>query len=82
MADYSELTDEQLAAKLKSARAANITVMAIFLLIIVAWIVLGYWKTKVPVFISTMTLGFMSFIITSAAPRKIRAEIARRAETK
>ncbi len=80
MADLSDMTDEELAAKLKTAVAVNVTVSVIFTLIVIAWVALGYWKTNVPVFVSTITMGLMSFLITSAAPRRLRSEIARRSQ--
>ncbi len=72
------LSDAELAQKLKSFRALQITVAAIFGLIILAWLVLGYWRTNVPVFVSTVTMGITSLLITSMTPRRIGAELERR----
>jgi hypothetical protein len=55
-------------------------VMVIFTLIVAAWVLLGYWKTNVPVFISTLALGVSSTAATSIAPSAARAELKRRGE--
>lgn len=64
--------------KLKSTQAIQRTVGAIFAVIIVAWIVLGYWRTNTPVFISTVAMGVAVLTATSVTPRALRAEIRRR----
>lgn len=75
MSEDSNATLEELEAKLKSAKTTQITVMVIFGLIILAWIVLGYWRDNTPVFVTTIALAIAIGASTSAGPRKISAEI-------
>ncbi len=74
----SQLSTEELRGKLTSALAIQRTVAGIFALIVLAWIVLGFWRSNTPVFIATLAMGAASIAATSAAPRAIRAELARR----
>jgi hypothetical protein len=76
--DLSKLTTDVLHGKLKAAQALQRTVFGIFAVIILAWIVLGFWRTNTPVFISTIAAAVAAGASVTAAPRGIRAELARR----
>ncbi|AMW06177.1 hypothetical protein GEMMAAP_18070 [Gemmatimonas phototrophica] len=76
--DLTSLSTHALRAKLKSTQAIQRTVAGIIAAIVLAWIVLGYWRTNTPVFISTMAMGIAAIAATSTAPRAVQAEIARR----
>ena len=76
--DLSQLTTDALHEKLKAAQAIQRTVLGIFAVIVLAWIVLGFWRTNTPVFISTLAVAFGAGAAVSTAPRGIRAELARR----
>jgi len=76
--DLSQLTNDALHGKLKAAQAIQRTVFGIFGVIILAWIVLGFWRTNTPVFIITVAVAVAAGAAVSAAPRGIRAELARR----
>ncbi|MEM8862122.1 MAG: hypothetical protein AAGD96_27695 [Chloroflexota bacterium] len=75
MSDNSNSTIEELETKLKAAKRTQLTVMIIFGLIILAWIVLGYWRDNTPVFITTIALAIAISFATSTAPRKLTADI-------
>ncbi|MCA9034126.1 MAG: hypothetical protein KDA91_03295 [Planctomycetaceae bacterium] len=81
MSSIEEMTDDELNQKLKDARRLQLLVGSIWGVIITVWVVLGYWQSNVPVFISTIALGLTSAAITNIAPQKIAAEIKRRTET-
>ena len=73
-----DLSDQELASKLKAFKSIQITVMAIFAVIILAWILLGYWRTNVPVFISTIALGVGTSGALVANYQSLKSELARR----
>ena len=75
MSENSNATIEELEAKLKAAKKNQLIVMVIFGLIILAWIVLGYWRDNTPVFITTIALAVAIGFATSAGPRKLSADI-------
>jgi cyanate permease len=76
--DLSAVTTPVLEGRLKAALAVQRTVTAIFAVIIAAWLALGYWKSNVPVFISTVAMGVAISAMTSIAPRAVKAELKRR----
>ena len=74
----SEPTSETIAemeAKLNKAKKTQMTVMIIFGLIILAWLVLGYWRENIPVFISTVALAIAISFASGAGARKLSADI-------
>lgn len=76
--DISQLPIEALQQRMKAARTIQRTVIAIFAVIVIAWIVLGYWRDNLPVFISTIAMAVATVSVTSVAPRNLRAEIEKR----
>ena len=76
--DLSQLSTEALQQRMKAMQTINRTVIGIFAVIVLAWIVLGHWRTNTPVFISTVVLAVALGFVTSIAPRNLRAEIERR----
>lgn len=77
-ADLSQLPTDALHGKLKAAQAVQRTVYAIFAVIVLAWLLLGFWRSNTPVFISTLAIAFAAGAAVSVTPRLIRAELARR----
>lgn len=77
--DPTTLTTAQLEAKLESAVTLQRTVLIIFGVIVLAWIVLGYWRTNTLVFIVTLATSVAVSASTVASRRGLRREIARRA---
>lgn len=75
MSENLNPTVEELETKLKAAKKTQLIVIGIFGLIILAWIVLGYWRDNTPVFVTTIALAIAIGFSTSAGPRKISAEI-------
>jgi len=76
--ELSELSTEELQAKLKAGKTIQRTVIGIFAIIILAWIILGYWLTNIPVFISTVAVAVGTTVSVSVAPREIAAELQKR----
>lgn len=76
--DLTLLSTDVLRGKLKAALAVQRTVLAIFGVIVLAWIVLGFWRTNTPVFISTIAMGVFAVVATSATPRTLSTELRRR----
>ncbi|MGE0885144.1 MAG: hypothetical protein AB7P14_16480 [Blastocatellales bacterium] len=74
----SDLNLEELQSKLKAAKAVQITFVIIFAVIIVAWVVLGYWRKNVPMFISTLALAISITTLVSMLPRKLANELKKR----
>ena len=78
MNKHSDLSIEELKGKLKKVRTIQMTTGSIFLVIILAWLVLGYWKTNLPVFISTVAMGIVCVAAASASLTALNAELAKR----
>ena len=78
MGKHSDLSVEELKSKLKAMRTTQVTCGCIFALIILAWIVLGYWQTNIPVFIITVVMGLILVSTTGASAAGLRAEIAKK----
>ena len=70
-------TDE-LRSKLKTIRVIQNTIVGIFGVIILAWIVLGYWKSNLPEFISTVAMGLAVSAMQVATRSSIVAELRKR----
>jgi LytS/YehU family sensor histidine kinase len=78
MTTIDEMSGDELKQKLKATRAIQITIGGILGVIILTWILSGYWRTNLAVFISTIAMGVTTVAITSVAPRRFAAEIKRR----
>lgn len=74
----SEMTMDELRSKLNAARKIQITIGVIFLVIILAWVVLGYWKTNTPVFITTLCVAAGSLSSMVASTAGLGAELKKR----
>lgn len=78
MADYSNMSDQELEEKVKVGKRVQMTVSVIFGLIILAWLVLGYWQENMAVFVITLGLAIIIFIVTGNGPRQMSAELEKR----
>jgi ABC-type transport system involved in cytochrome c biogenesis permease component len=76
--NLSQMSVEDLNAKLRTVRTLQRTVGAIFFLIVLAWVMLGYWKTNTPVFISTLCVAVASLTAVTASSSGLRAELRKR----
>ncbi|MBK7895422.1 MAG: hypothetical protein WAS33_06435 [Candidatus Promineifilaceae bacterium] len=76
--DLSKLEIAQLESKLKTAQVLQRTVIGIFVVIVLTWIVLGLWQDNLPVFITTVVLGVVTTVPANANLKRLKAEIARR----
>ena len=74
----SEMSIAELESKRKTARAIQLTVSVIFAVIVLLWIVLGYWRTNTPVFIVTVVMGVAISMVTSVTPRAVTTELNQR----
>ena len=77
----STLTDDELHAKLKTHNTLQFTTAGIYVVIILAWIVLGYWRTNLPVFIITVVGALGLSASQFASGSGIRAEVSKRRES-
>ncbi len=78
--DYKDMTTEQLEAKLASTKPIQITVAIIFAVIIMAWIIGGYWLQNMPVFIVTVVMGVGVTAALYASGNGVRQELQKRRE--
>lgn len=74
----TDVSTAELERKLAQSRTATRVVGTIFLVIVVAWILLGYWRSNVPVFISTIAMGLAGTAATVASRSGLQAELRRR----
>ena len=78
MKKLETLNEEELVQQRNTTRMIPITVAVIVGLITLAWIVLGYWRTNIPIFVSTVTLGVILIAATSTIPLRLSHELQRR----
>lgn len=83
MAEQSKepMTVEQLRAKIGAIKKVQAAIMVIFAIIILAWIVLGYWKDSLPVFISTVVMAAATSVMFMATRNTLVAELKAREST-
>ena len=79
--NLTELSTEQLRGKLKAVQSILWTVAGIFTLIVAVWVVLGYWRTNLPVFITTLTMAVTLPLVIFASMGGIKAELKRREQS-
>lgn len=77
-ASHAATTTDELKAKLAAARKIYAVVIAIFGVIILAWIVLGLWRENVPVFISTVAMAVAISALLMASRNKLSSELKKR----
>lgn len=77
-AKISDLSTAELQSKFKAARSIQRTVLGIFVVIVLAWILLGYWRSNLPVFISTLVVAIGAMVSVSIAPRSLADELRKR----
>ncbi|MEM7117007.1 MAG: hypothetical protein AAF614_31535 [Chloroflexota bacterium] len=78
MSKYSEMSAVELETKLQAAKRTQMVVGVIFGLIILAWIVLGYWRENTAVFAITVALAVILTANLSSAPRQMAKELEKR----
>lgn len=71
-------TSAELESRLNALKKIHAVTAVIFAVIILLWILLGHWKTNLPVFISTVTFAGLIFLVQLAGRRQISTELARR----
>jgi hypothetical protein len=71
-------TTEELKSKLSKLSSIQLVTVSVFGVILVLWLVLGYWKDNLPIFISTiaMAVTVSSALLTSQL--SLRAAIRKR----
>ena len=76
--DLSKLDIAELEGKLKTVQALQRTIIGIFAVIVLTWIVLGLWQDNLPVFIITIVMGVGTTLPASVNVNKVKAEIEKR----
>ncbi len=74
----AEMTTEELKSKLKTINSLLYTLIVIFTVIVIAWLALGYWKTNLPVFITTICMGVAASGGVFASTSAVRHELKNR----
>ena len=74
----ADLPTEELRSKVKAITTIQNTVVVIFAVIILAWLVLGYWRTNLPVFISTVAMAVAISATQIATRSGLVAELRKR----
>lgn len=78
----AEQSTDELESTLRSVKSLQRTVLGIFVVIIVAWIALGFWRQNTPVFISTIAVALAAIASTLASRRGVEAELEKRQGTR
>lgn len=76
--DLSTVSDAELEGRLKSSKTIQLTTMILFALILGAWLVLGYWREKLPMFSATVAVAVVLTAIQSGRRTAIEREVRRR----
>jgi MFS-type transporter involved in bile tolerance (Atg22 family) len=76
--DLSAISDTQLEGKLKASKNVQLVTLIVFAVIIGAWLVLGYWREQLPVFISTVVIAVALTAVQSVGRTAIEQELRRR----
>ncbi|MCC7001080.1 MAG: hypothetical protein IT357_02900 [Gemmatimonadaceae bacterium] len=77
--DLSAQSTADLESALRKLTALTRTVSIIFGVIVLVWVLGGYWRQNVPVFISTVALSVAITAMQYTSMSAVRAELARRA---
>lgn len=75
---HSDMTTEELKARLRTVRRVHGVTVAIFAVIILAWIVMGFWSRNLPVFITTVAMALTISTIMIPTRQRLSAELKRR----
>lgn len=75
------MTSEELEAKLAKAKSLQGTVIGVFIFIVLAWLVLGLWRKKIPVFISTVVMSVAATAVVTSARNRLEHERRRRRQS-
>lgn len=73
-----DLSTDELRAKLKAIKTIQNAVLVIFGVIILGWIVPGYWRENIPVFISTVAMAIAIGAMHVATRRSMVDELRKR----
>lgn len=73
-------TPEALASKLRTLKTIQATILVVFAVILLTWVVLGYWRSNVPLFVSTVGAAVSISAAIVASRRSLRAELKKREE--
>ena len=74
----ADLTDAALEARIAAARKVHAVIVAIFAIIVLAWIVPGYWRENMLLFVSTVAMAVAITVAMHASTAGLRAERRRR----
>jgi uncharacterized membrane protein YccF (DUF307 family) len=69
---------ERLRGKLRAMRGISLTIVAIFVVIIGVWIVLGHWRGNISLFLSTIAMAIAISTMLAVSTSGISAELRRR----
>ncbi|WP_169978243.1 hypothetical protein [Tautonia rosea] len=69
---------EAMKSKLKAIRSVHLTIIGIFCVIILGWLVTGVWQKNLPMFITTVVLAVSMSVTNLAVQSKLKAEISKR----
>lgn len=74
-------TLDELQAKLKAIKTIHASIIGVFVVIILLWIVLGHWRDNLPVFISTIAMAVAISASLVASRSNLNAELKKRKNT-
>jgi len=78
--DLSGVSDAELEGKLTASKRIQLTTMILFAVILAAWLVLGEWRERLPLFMSTVAVAVVLTAVQSASRTAIERELRRRRE--
>lgn len=76
-----DLSTEDLKANLKKIKIVHGAILAIFGIILLAWVVLGHWRENPPLFISTVVMTGAIFAALAASRSGLVRELKKREQS-
>jgi hypothetical protein len=75
---YASKSTDELRRLVRARNVIALVIAGIFGVIILAWVVLGYWRDNLPVFLSTLVLALSTQVMMRATSGGLVKELARR----
>ena len=74
----SDMPTDELRRQVQAMRKVHTVIIGIFAVIVLVWLVGGYWRQNIPVFISTVAMSVAITAMQIASRGRLQKELARR----
>jgi hypothetical protein len=74
----ADVPTDELTRQLAAVRKVHLVITGIFAVIVLTWIVGGYWRQSLPVFVSTVAMSVAITAMQFSMRARLEKELARR----